>query len=89
MRNALRIVAVLVALAALSYWAAAGANLGWNKNKVQIKVTDEVTGIEEIRWEDKFIPGFEFLSMSLGGAAVLGAASFLFRKKQSQTQTQS
>ncbi len=89
MKNALRIVAVLIAVAALGYWAAAGANFGWNKNKVQVKVTDEVTGIEQIQWQDKFVPGFEFLSISLGAAALAGAVSFLFRKKQSQIQTQS
>jgi hypothetical protein len=89
MKSAFRILAVLIAVAALIYWAAAGANLGWNKNRVQVKVTDEVTGIDQILWQDKFIPGLEFLSMSLGGAALLGAASFLFRNKKSQTSNQS
>lgn len=86
MRTALRILAVVLAIGGIAYWAAAGANVGWNKNQVQVKTLDEITGIEKIEWQDKFVPGFEFLSISVGAAALLGGISFLFRKPQRKEQ---
>ncbi|HYG23089.1 MAG TPA: hypothetical protein VEH04_09925 [Verrucomicrobiae bacterium] len=82
MKNALRILAVLVALAGVSWWAAAGANTGWTKNQVQVRTVDEVTGLDHIQWQKKWVPGLDFLSITLGSAALLGGVSFLFRKKR-------
>jgi hypothetical protein len=87
MKKALRILAVLVLLAAGTTWLVTGANRGWTKTSVAIKTLDPVTEIEGITYQKKFLPGVDFL----GGAAVvavgLASASFFFRNKK-QTQTE-
>ncbi len=74
--------ALALALAAAIFWLAAGPNLGWTKNRVEKRAVDEVTGIEAISYEDRFVPGVDFLGVALAGAGALVAASFLFRKKR-------
>lgn len=81
MKRNLRRTALVLALAALGYWAAAGANLGWTKNRVPKTSVDEVTGIEAIHYEDRFVPGVDFLGGAALGAGTLMAVSFLFRNK--------
>ena len=90
MKKSLRILALLVVVAAAATWLATGANRAWTKTSVPIKTLDEVTGIEGITYQKKFLPGVDFLGAAFGGAAVLFGASFLFRKpnnKQSTNQT--
>ena len=82
MKRALRIVAVLVALGGLGFWLAAGANAGWTKNRVEKRTVDEVTGIEAVSFENKFVPGMDFLGGIAAGAGALLGVSFFFRKKQ-------
>jgi hypothetical protein len=82
MKRALRIVAVLVALGGLGFWLAAGANRGWTKNRVEKRTVDEVTGIEAVGFEERFVPGVDFLGGVALGAAALAGASFIFRKKE-------
>jgi hypothetical protein len=80
-KSILRLLALALFLGAIAYWAATGANRGWTKNQVEIKTVDEVTGIEGVTYQKKFIPGVEFLAAAVGVAAVLAGASFLFRTK--------
>ncbi len=80
-RVILRIAGALFALAIFAYWAAAGMNTGWTKDKIALKKTDEVTGSEYIEYQDHFLPGLEFLTLGTGfGLAVIGV-TFLVRKK--------
>jgi hypothetical protein len=88
MKRTLRILAVLIALAAIGYWFAAGANRGWTKTSVAQKTVDEITGIEGITYDKKFVPGVDFVAAGLGGAVVLAGLSFLFRNKCTQLQKQ-
>ena len=74
-------VAVILAAGSIIFWAAAGANRGWTKNKVPIRTMDEVTGIEGTTYKDQYIPGVDFLAEVLFGAGVLTGASFFFRTK--------
>lgn len=85
MKKILRIVALLVVLVAAGFWLATGANRGWTKNQVQKKTLDEVTGIEGITYEKKFVPGLDFLGAAAGAAVILTGVSFLCRNK-SKTQ---
>ena len=87
MRTILRIVAILVALGALAVWLGAGANRGWTKNRVPKKTMDEVTGIEAVTFETRFVPGVDFLGAAALGAGALAGGSFLFRKKPTQRQS--
>jgi hypothetical protein len=86
MKRILRTLALLLALAAAATWLATGANRGWTKTSVPVKTLDEVTGIEGISYQKKFLPGVDFLGAAFGGAALLAGASIFFRKpKTNQT----
>ena len=82
MKKALRILAVLVLLAAGVTWLATGATIGWTKTSVAVKTLDPVTGIEGISYQKKFIAGVDFLGAAFGGAALLAGASLFFRNKK-------
>ena len=77
----MKTVALILALAAAILWAALGANRGWTKTSVPVKTLDEVTGIEGVTYEKRFVPGVDFLGAALLGAGVLAGISFLFRTK--------
>jgi hypothetical protein len=80
MRRILRLLALLVVFAAAITWATTGANRGWTKTSVQVKTLDQVTGIEGITYQKKFLPGVDFLGAAFCGAVLLAGASFFFRK---------
>jgi hypothetical protein len=81
-KSALRLFALAVLIAALGYWLATGANRGWNKNKIPVKTVDDVTGIESVTYEKKFIPGVEFLALAGAASVLCVGISFLFRTKR-------
>lgn len=84
MKKILRILALAVAIAAVVIWAATGANRGWTKTSVPVKTLDEVTGIEGITYQKKFLPGVDFLGAAGVVAIFFAGASFLFRNKTKQ-----
>jgi len=75
MKKVLRIIAVLLVVGAVTFWAAAGANRGWTKTQVPEKVADPVTGLEGVRWQNQFVPGVDFLAAAVLGAGILGVIS--------------
>ncbi len=87
MKKALQILALLVVLGAAGTWLATGANRGWTKTSVPVKTLDEVTGIEGITYQEKFLPGVDFLGAAFGGAALLAGASLFFRKPKNNQST--
>ncbi len=76
----LRMIALAVALAALGAWSFTGANTGWTKTSVPVKAVDDVTGLESITYEKRFVPGVDFLGAALLASGVLAGASF-WRKR--------
>ena len=80
MKNTLRLLALVVVLTVACVWFSTGASRGWTKTSVATKTVDEVTGLEGITYEKRFVPGLDFLGAGLLGAGVLAGASFLFRK---------
>jgi hypothetical protein len=84
-RLTLRIAGIVIILAVVAYWFAAGANRGWTKNRVAVMKTDEITGIEYPEYEDRFVPGIEFLAAGCVFGALLTGATFFFRKKSKHT----
>jgi hypothetical protein len=80
MRQTLQILAPSVALISVGLWLALGANRGWTKTRVPIKTVEEVTGIESVSYEQRFVPGVEFLGAALFLALLLGGCSLLVRR---------
>ena len=85
MKKILQILALAVVLAAGLTWLATGANRGWTKTSVPVKTLDDVTGIEGITYQSKFLPGVDFLGAAGIAAAALAGTSFLFRNKNKTT----
>ena len=85
MKNFMRVIALVVGLGAVATWLATGAHRGWTKTSVGKKTIDEVTGIEGIAYESRFVPGMDFLGAALVGAGALASISFLFRSKSTST----
>ena len=82
MKKTLRMIAAMLLVGSLAFWAASGANRGWTKTNIPKRITDETTGLEGIQWQHKFVPGVDFLGAACLGAGVLIGISFLFRKSQ-------
>ncbi len=82
MKRGLRILALVLALATATLWLVAGANRGWTRTSVPIKIVDEVTGIEGIQYRKRFVPGLDFLGAGLFGAGFVLTGSLLFRKSE-------
>jgi hypothetical protein len=88
MRRGIEILAALLAIVTVSLWFAKGANPGWTKNRIQVKTIDPVTEIEQVEWEDKFVPGLDFLGGGLAGAGALTVGSLFLRKHTKQQNPQ-
>ena len=84
MKRTFRIIAAVLVIGAIAFWVAAGANRSWTKTRVPKKVVDEVTGLEGIQWQDKFVPGVDFLGAALLGAGFLAGVSFFVPAKSKQ-----
>jgi hypothetical protein len=84
LRLGLRLTAAILLLGVVGFWAAKGAHTGWTMNQVPVKQTDEITGIEFVTYEKRFVPGIEFLGGGGGLAAGLFAVSLLFKSKTTQ-----
>jgi len=73
--------AAAIALFAIAFWSVRGAHRGWTKTSVAVKSVDEVTGLEGISYQSRFVPGLDFLGGALLAAGILAGASFVFRNK--------
>ncbi|HTI97503.1 MAG TPA: hypothetical protein VL527_01270 [Dongiaceae bacterium] len=82
MKRVLKLLAALVLVASVVVWLATGANRGWTKTSVAIKTLDDVTGIEGITYQKKFIPGVDFLGAAGLAALLLAGTSLLFSQPQ-------
>lgn len=88
MKRIVQWVALLLVLGALGYWVATGANRGWTKTSVPIKTLDEVTGIEGVHYEKRFVPGLDFLACAAAASVALTVLSLFFRNKRAGTASQ-
>lgn len=72
-------------LSAVLFWAVTGAHRGWTKTSVPVKVLDEVTGLEGVDYQKRFVPGVDFLAGSALLAGLLAGGSLFFRKKTKES----
>ncbi len=86
-RTGLRVAALVLLLATVGFWAAKGAHTGWSQNQVPVKQTDEITGIEFVTYEKRFVPGVEFLGGGTGLAAGLFVVSLFFKRKTNNSSS--
>ena len=82
MRRALRLTALAVALVGMVFWFFGGPNLGWTKTRVPVAKLDPVTEIEFTEYEERFVPGVDFVAGTLGLAGVFFAVSLFCRAPQ-------
>jgi hypothetical protein len=85
MKRALQILAVVLAVATISLWVAKGANTGFTKNRIQVKVIDpgnRNSGTSQMA--GSFIPGIEYLGGGLIAAGAFFVGSFFIRKQTKQ-----
>lgn len=68
----LRLLALVLLAATVGTWGYLGAHRGWSQNRVPIRQVDEITGIEYVTYEARFVPGIDWL----GGGSLLAAAVF-------------
>jgi hypothetical protein len=83
-KHILRLLSVALLLLGVGWWLLTGANRGWTKTSVPVKTLDEVTGIEGITYHQRFVPGVDFLGVSVVISATLAGVSWLFRNKRGQ-----
>jgi hypothetical protein len=81
MKKTLRLVAAILVVGAVAFWAATGANHGWTKTHIPKKIVDETTGLEGVQWQNKFVPGVDFLAAAWLGAGILAGISFFVPAK--------
>jgi hypothetical protein len=79
MKRALRILALVLALATGIGWLATGSDRVWTQTSVPVKIVDDVTGIEGIQYRKQFVPGLDFLGAGLLISGFVLGASLFFR----------
>ena len=86
-RTGVRVFAAVLLVATVGFWAAKGAHTGWSMNQVPVKQLDEITGIEFVTYEKRFVPGVEFLGAGVGFATGLFVVSLLFKRKNTNSSS--
>lgn len=87
MRLFARAAAVVVFIATVGFWTVKGAHTGWSQDQVPVKQTDEVTGIEFVTYDKRFVPGIEFLGGGVAFATGLFVVTFLFKRKTTHSSS--
>ena len=83
MKKPLLLLALIVWVSGVGYWAALGAHRGWSQNRVPSQKTDDITGITYTVYEDRFVPGIEIPGGATLLAALLAGTSLFLRSKPS------
>lgn len=78
----LRALAVLSAVAIVACWFSLGAHMGWSQTRVPVQRTDAVTATTFTDYEERFLPGIDFLVAGLLGSAAIFALPLLMPKSK-------
>lgn len=76
-RVLLRGAGLLIALFVFCFWAAKGYNRGWTKTQVRVDKYDEITDIHYPTYEDRFVPGVDYLAGGIFVGVVIFGATFI------------
>ena len=88
MRKKTRILSLLILLATVAFWIFRGAHTGWSQSYTTRLEIDPITEIEYPVKTEEFIPGVDFLGVSILVTAGVFGLSFLFRRNpQSESKT--
>lgn len=85
LRTGLRIVAGLTVALTLAWWTAKGAHRGWSQDQVPVKQKDEITGLDYVTYEKRFVPGVDALGAGLLLGAALFGVSFFVQRNPTKT----
>ena len=66
MKRILQTVAAVIAITAIAVWFAGGAHTGWTRTTSPKETIDEVTGLEAVTYEKRFVND---LTLSIAGAS--------------------
>jgi hypothetical protein len=80
-RSLLQYLAVGIVVCGLGLWIATGASQGWTQTRVMVRTLDPVTGIEGITYRAKFVPGVDFLAVSLAAGFFVWAVPIMFLRR--------
>jgi hypothetical protein len=80
-RQGIRLVALALLLGTVGFWAAKGAHRGWTQNQVPIAQKDEITGLDYVTYEKRYVPGIDVLVGGIGVAAGLFGISFFVQRQ--------
>jgi hypothetical protein len=78
----LRALAALSAVAIVACWISLGAHLGWSQTRVPVQKTDAVTATTFTEYEERFLPGVDFLVAGLLGSAAIFALTLVMPNSQ-------
>jgi hypothetical protein len=78
----LRALAALSAVAIVACWISLGAHLGWSQTRIPVQRTDAVTATTFTDYEERFLPGVDFLVAGLLGSASIFALTLVMPNSQ-------
>lgn len=76
-RVLLRAAGVLIVLFVFCFWAAKGYHRGWTQHRVQVMKLDPITEIEYPVFEDRFVPGLDYLGAGVFAGLLLFGVTFI------------
>jgi hypothetical protein len=82
----LRALAALSAVAILACWISLGAHMGWSQTRVPVERTDAVTASTFTDYEERFLPGVDFLVAGLLGSAAIFALTLVMPNSKAGTR---
>jgi len=86
MRLPLNILAVILLLGTAIWWVATGSHRGWSKNSVEVRTLDEITGIEQITYDKRFVAGLDTLAIGAAAAAVSAGLGWALGRRSSRPE---
>lgn len=78
----LRALAALSAVAIVACWISLGAHTAWSQTRIPVQKTDAVTTTTFTDYEERFLPGVDFLVAGLLGSAAIFALTLVIRNSQ-------